>query len=167
MGLLPMSVNGKQVQLVLKGFMKEPFNLKLGKIIEERSIQENVEFHGVTSYKEVPKVTASCHIGIAIFAKDDIMNKTPGTASNKIYEYAACGLPVLYYDNEHFRTHLSKYKWAVATNLTNQSLMDSIAFIDSNYAELSEAARSDFENELNFEKQFKALATELGERINL
>ena len=165
MELIPFQINGKSIQLVLKGFLKEPFKTELYKAVNERSIGDHIEILGVTSYSDVPKITSSCHIGIAIFTKKDIMNKTLGTASNKIYEYAACGLPVLYYDDEYFRKHLSKYKWALPTDLTKKSLINSIKFIDSNYVELSEAARSDFENELYFEKKFKELSQHLTQII--
>jgi len=165
MNLMPFNISGKPVKLVLKGFLKEPFKIILNKIIDERSLRDNVEIHGVTSYKEVPRLTSSCHIGIAVFTKADIMNKTLGTASNKIYEYAACGLPVLYYESEHYSRHLSNYKWAVPTDLSPNSLTKSIEYIDANYTDLSIAARSDFETKLKFEIVFKNLSEELTQYI--
>jgi hypothetical protein len=103
----------------------------------------------------VPKVSATCHIGIAIFDKTDVMNRTLGTASNKIYEYAATGLPILFYDNEHFRRHLSRYNWAFPVDLSAKGLLNAIREIDNNYASLSAQAHADFETNLNFEHHFR------------
>jgi hypothetical protein len=83
------------------------------------------------------------------------MNKTLGTASNKIYEYAACGLPILVYDNQQFRKYLSNYKWVVFTDGSVDSINTSIKHIVDNYIELSTQARKDFDLFFNFEKYFK------------
>jgi len=79
------------------------------------------------------------------------MNKTLGTSSNKIYEYAASGLPVLLFDNAHFRNHLGQYKWAFFTDCTYESLIVNLEEIILNYPTLSNQARLDFEDKLNFE----------------
>jgi hypothetical protein len=163
--LMPFEINGKPIKLVLKGFLKQPFKGELDDIIEGRNLQGQVEIHGVTPYKDVPRITSSCHIGIAIFSRNDIMNNTLGTASNKIYEYAACGLPVLYYNSDHYSNHLGKFKWAVPTDLTKRSLIDSIQCIDSHHAEFSRAAREDFESGLKYEIAFSNVV-EVLTRVN-
>lgn len=113
LGLMPCQVAGRKVHLVLKGWLRDDFKGRLQQIIEEKGLEEQVSFVGYTAYQELPKLTASCHVGIAIHTKTDLMNRTLGTASNKIYEYAAVGLPVLYFDNEHFTQHLGRFGWAV------------------------------------------------------
>jgi hypothetical protein len=120
-------------------------------------VLDKISFYGVTPYSEVPKLSSLCHIGIGIHAKNDIMNVTLGTASNKLYEYAAVGLPILYYNKEYFTKYLSKYKWAIATELTPEAILASIEKIVSTYEAMSEAAYSDFISELNYEFFFKPL----------
>lgn len=157
LNLMPLNINGKSVKLVLKGFLKETYKNKLQSIIDKRNIHNQVEFIGMTPYQEIANITAGCHIGIAIFSKDDVMNQTLGTASNKIYEYAACGLPILYYDNDHFNQYLGDYEWAVKTDISPQSLETAITKIDSNQTELSILARKEFEENLNFQHHFEPI----------
>lgn len=153
-GFISKNRNDFDFRLVLKGFKDEAYYDTIVQIASKLGVVNKVEVHGVSTYQSVPEIASSCHIGIGVHTKADIMNKTLGTASNKIYEYAALGLPVLLYDNEHFRNHLSRYKWAVFTDLSESSISSAIEYIISNYQELSLAARSDFQSNLNFEYIF-------------
>lgn len=151
MDLLPREINGKNIHIILKGFISDNYLKSLKLKAFNLGIKDYLHFVGVTPYYEVPNTTESCHIGIAIFTNTDIMNRTLGSASNKIYEYIACGLPILYYDNVHFNNYLSNYKWAVSTDLSEKSLSDSLFYLINNFKELSISAKKDFENELNYE----------------
>ncbi len=155
--LLNKGVSGKKLQLVLKGPVREQYKNELNVIATANNAKNCVDWIGVGLYKDLQAITKSCHIGIAIYKGTDVMNKTLGTASNKIYEYAACGLPILVYDNEQFRKYLSNYKWVVFTNGSIESLNKSISYIIDNYSDLSKQARADFEQYFNFEQYFKLL----------
>jgi glycosyltransferase involved in cell wall biosynthesis len=109
----------------------------------------------------VKDVTKECQIGIAIFMGKDEVSKTLGSASNKIYEYAACGLPVIAYDNEQFRKHIGKYSWVTFTDGSIPSLKKAIEHIINNYNSLSIAAKNDFENIFYFENAFTKAISEL------
>ena len=85
------------------------------------------------------------------------MNKTLGTASNKIYEYAALGLPVILYDNDHFREILGKFEWAFFTDTSTASLKTCLENIIADYPRLSRQASEDFSKQLSFEHYFVSL----------
>jgi len=153
--LLKNKYNDLPVRLVLKGFVSEAYLAELKRIAALHEVQNSVEYLLPTGYSEVISNAQNCHIGIGIFMKQDIMNKTLGTASNKIYEYAAAGLPVLIYDIEHFRRSLGKLKWISFTDSTQLSLDKCIRHIIENYSELSVCARNDVECQYNFEIYFK------------
>jgi glycosyltransferase involved in cell wall biosynthesis len=153
-GLLPCVVNEKSLSLTLKGRIKDNYKAVLDGIAAAGNAQNDLKYVGITPYHEVPLTTQDCHIGIAVFTRSDIMNRSLGSASNKIYEYIACGLPILYYDDEHYNKYLGQYEWAVATDLSEASLKQAIAFIDQNYADLSAKAKKSFEDGLNFESYF-------------
>jgi glycosyltransferase involved in cell wall biosynthesis len=153
--LLSKKINGKSLQLVLKGFVHDRYKNELNQIAVDNNVEKNIDWIGIGPYKDLQSITISCHIGIAIYKGTDLMNKTISTASNKIYEYAACGLPILVYDNEHFRKYLSNYKWVVFTDGSINSLEKAIGYIILNYYELSKQARLDFEHFFNFELYFK------------
>jgi len=159
--LLPEKIGGYEIFLVLKGPCKEEYKKQLEKRVTELGVIEKVQFIGVTAYAEVPAICSTCHIGIGIHAKQDFMNTSLGTASNKLYEYAAVGLPVLYYKNSHFDDYLGVYDWAFATSLNTDDIHQQIGEIITNYSEISASANSDFVNELHFEKQFEPAAAYL------
>ena len=161
MEIMDNKIHNKYIQLILKGFISDEYKSIIIKKAIQLKINDRIEFIGISAYQDVPKLTTTCHIGIGIHTKNDTMNKTLGTASNKLYEYAACGLPILYYDNEHFKNHLGKYEWAFATDLTQESLKGCIETIISNYDNFSKKAIEDFNEYLNFENYFSQVKYKL------
>lgn len=153
--LMPFETNAKKVKLLLVGWITEAYKKKIERLVKKRGAEDSVEIRGVVPYGELASLTASCHLGLAVFNFDNPMAATAGTASNKIYEYAACRLPVLYYDDAHFRQHLGSYSWAVPTDLSAASLRNALTHIAGNWQALSNKAREDFYRELNFEAMFQ------------
>ncbi|MCP9751928.1 glycosyltransferase [Ferruginibacter sp. HRS2-29] len=152
--LLNDQIKGKQLKLILKGSVKKEYVEQLNAQAESKDVSQQVEWVGIGPYAELPKLTASCHMGIGVHMNTDNVSKTLGTASNKIYEYAACGLPVILYDSEQFTKYLQKYPWAFFTDGTRESLKNILIQIADNYDVYSEAARESFAGQLNFEYVF-------------
>ncbi len=152
--ILPISIMNKNFKLVLKGRVAPDYKLDLISLAGQFGVADKLEFFPVTPYKEVPRLASTCHIGIGIHTGTDVMNTTLGTSSNKIYEYAGLGLPVLLYNNMHFRQHLGHYTWAIFTDCSLASLKQSLEHIIVNYPLLSGNAVNDFEKNLNFEYHF-------------
>lgn len=164
--VLSEKIAGKNLNLVLKGFISEEYKQRLIGLSEANGVSDKLIFVGPSGYEGVIKNAITCHIGIGIHKKKDLMNTTLGTASNKIYEYAASGMPVLLYDNDHFRQSLKGREWAFFTDTSGTSLKEQFAAILANYDSLSQKALQDFRNELCFEKAFFPVVEELNkERI--
>lgn len=159
--ILNKKINGKNLKLILKGLCDQKYKNHILKIAKKHSTENKIIFYDRSFYSQVRNFTLKSHIGIAIFTKNDIMNSTLGTASNKIYEYVACGLPILYYDNDHFNKYLKKYKWAFATDLSKNSLIKNISLIDKSYESLSLNAFEDYRKKLNFEIGFNTVLKHL------
>lgn len=117
----------------------------------------NIFYKGLLPYNELPSLTSHCHIGLAINEPRSIIYQTGGTASNKIYEYAACGLPIIYFDNKHYNKYLGKYEWAYASDLTKESILHCINAIVANYEYLSKQAKKDFEYCFNYNLAFQPI----------
>ena len=149
--------NVKNWRLVLKGECNEEYKIELCKLAEELKVFENLEFHGYIKYGDLPKSNADCHIGNAIYEEINVMNSTIGTASNKIYEYAALGFPVLYLANTSAANTLSQYNWAFPVTLNPESIYQAVNKIMSHYALYSDEARKSFEGGLNFESHFNEI----------
>jgi glycosyltransferase involved in cell wall biosynthesis len=153
--LLQEKTGDHTVTLLLKGSVRDQYKSSLNTLAKKFDITNKITWIPVGPYSELPAITASGDIGIGINMNTDIISLAQGTASNKIYEYAASGLPVILYDSHQFRKYLDKYKWAFFTDGSLQSLKKIICIISENLPELKSAARKSFEEELNFEKKFQ------------
>jgi glycosyltransferase involved in cell wall biosynthesis len=163
--ILPTIIADKNFELNLKGLISEDYKNELLQLAGANKVEKQIVFHGFGAYQDVPQIASACHIGIAIHKGTDIMNKTLGTSSNKIYEYAAVGLPVVLFDKQHFREHLEKYEWAFFTDVSADSLQNTIEKIIANYEYLSQKAHADFESHLNFETYFTPVIEEVMQQI--
>lgn len=153
--LLKEKISGRNMVLVLKGFVRDGYLQELEQLAAANGVKDKLLYLPPSGYREVIENAFTCHIGIGIHKKQDIMNNTLGTASNKIYEYAATGMPVLIYDNAHFRATLGSREWVFFTDTENASLLAAISNIISNYDALSKKATTDFTGELCFENYIK------------
>ena len=152
--LLAAPVAGRTLHLVLKGWIDPDYRLALTALAAQCGVSERLQFPGFGPYPQVAELAAGCTVGLALFTGTDIMNRTLGTASNKIYEYAAVGLPVMLFDTPYFRSHFERRGWAFFTDLSESSLRETIAAILSRYAEAAAAAVQDFRREFNYENVF-------------
>ncbi len=158
--ILDREVDGHPLELVLKGWIDPTYKAGLEEMARRRGVADRLSFHGFSLYSSVPELASTCTIGLAIFTKQDVMNKTLGTASNKIYEYAAVGLPVVLFDSPHFREYLEKWPWAYFTDLTADNLTAVLSAVLERYPERSRSAYDSFRTAFNFENVFvPALAT--------
>ena len=152
--LLARPINGYNLELLLKGPCRQDFKNSCLQLAVKYQVSDKLFFLGITPYNEVPVASSNCHIGIGILAKQDVMNTTLGTASNKLYEYAAVGLPVIYYNSADFTRYLGEYLWALPATLNSVDIEKQIISIMQSYAQLSASAHQDFIQCLNFETGF-------------
>jgi len=155
--LLPFTIHGKRLSLTIFGHINDKYRLFLTDLAIRYKVKDRLHFKNRVAYQELPQHTTQHHIGIAINKPSSINYETAGTASNKIYEYAALGLPIIYHGSPHYIKHLKPYDWAFATDLSNESLLAILEEISANYQKLSRMARHDFETTLNFESFFEKI----------
>jgi hypothetical protein len=160
--VLKNQVKGRTLNLLLKGWIYKEYEDKLYQLAEKEGVRHLLFFEGYSWYKDLPAFTRTCTVGWAVHAdEDNIAFKTAATASNKIYEYAALGMPVFLYDSENYRTNLDKYAWTFFSNLTEQNLLDQMTLIIDNYENLSIQAHKDFLDSLNYENAFNPIIKEI------
>lgn len=160
--LLNEKVHGKTLELHLVGKVRPNYLQKLQNLAKTHQTANKFFYHGMKPFAQLPEYLSQFHIGLAIHMPYNITYATGGTASNKIYEYAALGLPVLLYDNEHYQSHLSAHDWTFFTNTSKESLKESLEQIVERFEVASNAAFHDFNSKYNFEKAFsEALLPEL------
>jgi len=152
--LLGEKINGYELQLVLKGSVSDAYRSSIDRLAKEYGVTGQVNWIGIGGYKDLPALTRSCDIGIGINRNQDAVSLTQGTSSNKIYEYAASGLPVLVNDSEQFNKYLGSYDWAWFTDgseIVTRKMLEAIIIDIPSSGKL---AREEFENSLNFESYF-------------
>lgn len=151
------TLNGKELFLNLKGKIDFEYKNEIATLSESFGVANKIVFHGYTDYAKVPELTSMCHLGIAIFTGADSMNLTLGSASNKIYEYAATGTPVIYFGNAHFEKYLGEFNWAFPTDLSESSLLHILREVDENFSRLSSIAHEDFKKNFYFENSIDTM----------
>lgn len=144
--------NGKiTITLTLIGRISAAYKEELEVYAKNKQTSEWLFIQSVVGYKKLPYITSKHHIGLAIHEPKGIIYATGGTASNKIYEYAACGLPVLYLNTKHYFEHLGKFDWAKAVELNTENIMNTVQEIYNDYIDLSMKAKEDFNSKNNYE----------------
>jgi len=146
----------RNISFTLIGNVLDGYKAELSELKQRLGVDDKVQFLAPVNYTQLPLITMQHNVGIAIHTPHNLIYATGGTASNKIYEYAAVHLPVLYFDSSHYREFLGSYKWAFATDMSFKSLDQHFDYITLHLKSLSEAAYLDFSEKLNFENVFSS-----------
>ena len=110
--ILNQPINNKLLELHLVGKIRAPYLQQLNTLAKQNGVLDRFEYHGIKPFTQLPAFLSGFDVGIAIHKPYNITYATGGSASNKIYEYAAIGLPVLLFDNEHYRSYLGDNNWS-------------------------------------------------------
>ena len=151
------------VHLVLKGPVRESYKSKLANLALDMKVDDRVRFIGITPYSELIELTSKCHLGIAIHQGKDEVSKTLGTASNKIYEYLACGLAIVLQNNEQFRKSIDPANHIFLYDGVANEFIQIIKMVQKDFENLSAAARQKFESQYTFETNFQTVLGRLCE----
>ena len=140
--------------LTLCGFCQENYKTDLIQLATKLDILDRIQFLGEIPYAELADITCQHHIGIAVYNKSDLMSRSVAQASNKIYEYAACGLAVLYFHSSHFEADLKEYSWTFASDLQQKSIASCVEEVNADFSDISSEASKSFSEHLNYEVVF-------------
>jgi len=159
--IMNQQVEGRDIVLTILGDINPEYRESLSQLAKNAGVADKLTFMDRIAYRDLPFETRNHDIGLAIHRAENIQYTTGGYASNKIYEYASLGLPVLYYESEHYNQVLQTYAWAKPVTLKEGNLVKVTMDILSNYESMSKAARQDFLNTNNFERHFLELLDQL------
>ena len=155
--ILNQPINNKSLELHLVGKIRAPYLQQLNTLAKQNGVLDRFEYHGMKPFTQLPAFLSAFDVGIAIHEPYNITYATGGSASNKIYEYAALGMPVLLFDNEHYRSYLGDNDWSFFTDLTHDSLIKTLESININWLNASNAAQQDFIEKYNYGNCFKKI----------
>ncbi len=149
-----LSNNNIELEFHLIGFINDNYKQELLDLAKENNSGDKLFFYKRVGFNKLPNFTNKYQIGWAVHKPVNVQYQTGSSASNKIYEYIAVGLPVILFDTKHYKEKLSDYDWAHFTNLTEENILKVIEGIVDNYEKISKSAINDFEKKLNFETNF-------------
>ncbi|MDB3977484.1 glycosyltransferase [Flavobacteriaceae bacterium] len=155
--ILNQPINNKSLELHLVGKIRAPYLQQLNTLAKQNGVLDRFKYHGMKPFTQLPAFLSGFDVGIAIHKPYNITYATGGSASNKIYEYAALGMPVLLFDNEHYRSYLGDNDWSFFTDLTHDSLINSLMAIHDSFSVATLAARKDFLEKYNYGNCFQKI----------
>jgi glycosyltransferase involved in cell wall biosynthesis len=165
-GLLRNPLEGKKIELHLAGPISLSYRNQLTGLAEKLNVKNRLFIYGRLPYNSLPDLTARCHIGLAMYGTHNTMVRTMSTASNKIFEYASVGLPVMVNLREDLKNEFKHYDWIRFVDDNDSAGMGKeLALILKDYKSYSNKARMDFEEKLNFEVAFNPILCELKEEL--
>lgn len=156
----------QNIEFSIVGFYNDDYLVKLRELINTCNVDSKVKIYPFfDDYKSLLTFTSEHDIGVGLYMSNNEMNKTMGTASNKIFEYIACGLVVLLNDTPFYRDLFKSNDCIFFTEINQNAITNSIQSIILNKIKLNCNSSISFEKDFYFEKQFLPILESLNDSI--
>jgi glycosyltransferase involved in cell wall biosynthesis len=146
------------IRMRLIGSFRPEFETTFMKLAVELGVAERVIMDGWIPHDEVPTRASSAGAGLSLHKPASKNLEYLGSASNKLFEYAAMGLPAVVPDRASYRDFLGNAEWVTYADVEDpESIAHAIISIFADrerYAAMSTAARRAFEEHYNYERVF-------------
>lgn len=143
------------------GFLQDGERESLEQWVEQIDANSYFSYLGTLPYDDLQPHTISSTIGFALYKATSIDRVACASACNKIYEYAACGLPTIVSDFSTYRDYLSGESWIRFVDpedpVSIEAAIQDILSDREQYRKMCFAARAAFEEKFNFEVAFTPL----------
>ena len=130
----------------------------LAQLARELDIEDQLTFLPPVSYDKVLRLTPGADVGHALYEPIHINNRFITTASNKIMEYMAAGLPILVSDRSALRAFVDRYECGLtAKESSPESIARAVNALQGDPGlarRLGSAGQRAFQEEFNYERQF-------------
>jgi glycosyltransferase involved in cell wall biosynthesis len=164
------SLFNKNVNIKFVGFLTASNAEKLTNWVEHLKMSTNFSYLGTLPYKDLQALTLLATVGFALYKNTSFDRVACVTACNKIYEYAACGVPVIVSNFPNYREYLANETWVRFADPDDpHSIASAVQDILSDfgkYKEMCLAAREAFEQKYNYESAFSPLLAKIQELVN-
>jgi glycosyltransferase involved in cell wall biosynthesis len=146
------------VTLDLVGFVEAGFRDELLSLAGSLGLSDRVAIDAWVSNVERVRRAEEASLGLVLYHPINWNWEYSGSAPNKLFEYAAFGLPVIVPDRPSYRDFLAEDQWVVYADPADPgSIARAIEYIladPERYAAMSLAARSAHERKYNYEQLF-------------
>lgn len=149
LNLMPISIGGINVELKIIGYQSNKKLIKdLFEVIRQKKLEKIVSITEAIPYSELITACEDAHLGLGFYLSGSIMDKTISTASNKIFEYAAMGKPVI------SNIILPADSWLIYSTPLENDIKKALKYCVDNYQTISKKAAQEFIDKNNFEYNF-------------
>jgi glycosyltransferase involved in cell wall biosynthesis len=161
-------VNNSCIKFV--GFLDDHSSKDLDEWVNTVKVEHRFSYLGKLPYEALQSHTLSATVGFALYKSIDLNRTACVTACQKIYEYAACGVPTIVSDLPNYRDYLSGESWVRFADPNNphsiaSAVQDILKDFD-NYQEMCLAARRAFEEKFNYESAFYPLLLKIKDLVD-
>ncbi len=143
------------VRLDLFGHHYQDHLEECDKRARDRGVGDRVEYRGRPSYQQANAETRKASVGLAMVLPETTGTKNLALASGKIWEYAACGLPIIVPDVPHYRDLLNDECWVFYAPFGDAGAIAEqvrdILHDPERYERIARAARLAFERRYNYD----------------
>jgi hypothetical protein len=158
------------IKIKFVGFLTDANAAELSDCVNKNNQTASFTYLGVVPYEELQLHTLNATIGLALYKGASFDRVACATACNKIYEYAACGIPIITSDFSSYRSYLGGESWVrFADPEDPKSIALAIEDILSdfeNYQQMCLAARKSFEDKFNYETVFSPITKIIKKLVN-
>jgi glycosyltransferase involved in cell wall biosynthesis len=146
------------ISLRVIGSFHPEFEASFKALAHELGITERVRLDGWMARDEVIARSSGSSVGLSLYKPVTKNLEYMGSASNKLFEYAAMGLPVVVPDRASYRDFLGNAEWVTYAEVEDPGsiarAISSIFADGERYLAMSRAARRAFEEQYNYEQVF-------------
>jgi glycosyltransferase involved in cell wall biosynthesis len=161
----------RNIRVEFVGFLGKAEGRSLTNWVEQSEMSDSFSYLGVLPYKDLQIPTVSATVGFALHKNISFDRVACALACNKIYEYAACGLPVIVSDFSTYRDYLGDESWVRFADPEDPtaiaSAVQDILSDFKQYREMCLAARQAFEQKFNYELVFSPLISKMQELVDI
>ena len=149
---------GERFHLHLAGPVKEAYRARL----DDLAGRGRLTYHGYVPNRALAALRATCDVGLITWREGaDLPLSIKYACPNKLYEYIASAMPVVFLPNHSLGTWNRRYGFGVeAAGYTVDAMADALAAVTADESRYAEQARHNaalFADELNFEHQSRPL----------
>ena len=157
--------NDPSASFVLMGPGDADFVRRISTLAAECGVADRVVVLPPVAYDEVAAFTREADVGHALYDPVNVNHVEMGTASNKVIEYMAAGIPSIVADTPSFRELLSKARFGLAADPSSEAAIagavNRILGDPALAAELGTAGRRAFEEDLQYDRHAAILRERL------
>jgi glycosyltransferase involved in cell wall biosynthesis len=157
-GLRALAMTDGDIRMRMIGSYRPEFEASFNALARELGVTDRVRLDGWLALDELRARASRASVGLSLQKPATKNLEYVGSASNKLFEYAAMGLPVVVPDRESYRDLLGDAAWVTYADIDRpESIARAISSILADrerYAAMSRAARRAFEEQYNYERVF-------------